>query len=494
MKSGLPPAAWAIRSRSSAETSSPISCVRLLRRRAVPAAACAGQPGRRSTSSGRAMHRSSSGAPVESSAVDSTRSRNVSSPHWMSSKTHDQRRLLLEQLAERPGDLVSARPDVRLAQQRSDRRRRDRIRRQRRELLHHLDDRPVGDPVAVGQTAPAHDARLHGGECLGDQPRLAHPGVADHRHQLAARLAPARAPTPRAISASSALAADEPRARGCAPARPAPRRAGTPAPAPPSLSASAARPARPTTASCTSACVASPISTSPGAAACSSRAATFTASPVASRSAVPVTTSPVLTPIRPLTPSSGSASRISTAARQARSASSSCADRHPEDRHHRVADELLHRPAVRLDDRLHPLEVARQQRPQRLGIRRLPQRGRADHVAEQHRHRLPHLALEPRVLESGAPCRSRRTGTPPGSPCRTQDRPPRRESDRLPRCGQHGGNQTHRDQPRRECLESEKLSCGGDSQLDRTRPRPQEGSLNPKVEGSIPSRPMTVRG
>jgi len=51
----------------------------------------------------------------------------------------------------------------------------------------------------------------------------------------------------------------------------------------------------------------------------------LTASPVASRSSVPVSTSPVLTPIRPSTPSSGSALRISTAARQARSASSSCA-------------------------------------------------------------------------------------------------------------------------------------------------------------------------
>ena len=63
----------------------------------------------------------------------------------------------------------------------------------------------------------------------------------------------------------------------------------------------------------------------------------------------------------------------------------------PEHRHHRVADELLHRAAVRLDDRLHPLEVAGQQRPQRLRIRRLAQRRRAGHVAEQHRHRLAHL-------------------------------------------------------------------------------------------------------
>jgi hypothetical protein len=40
---------------------------------------------------------------------------------------------------------------------------------------------------------------------------------------------------------------------------------------------------------------------------------------------VPLSTSPVLMPIRPATPSSGNASRISIAARQARNASSSCA-------------------------------------------------------------------------------------------------------------------------------------------------------------------------
>ena len=74
----------------------------------------------------------------------------------------------------------------------------------------------------------------------------------------------------------------------------------------------------------TSPSVSSPIRISPGWAACSSRAATLTASPVTSRSSVPVTTSPVLIPIRPATPSSGRASRISSAALQARRASSSC--------------------------------------------------------------------------------------------------------------------------------------------------------------------------
>src|SRR4029079_2164991 len=39
--------------------------------------------------------------------------------------------------------------------------------------------------------------------------------------------------------------------------------------------------------------------------------------------------------------------------------------RYPEDRHHRVADELLHRAAVRLDDALHPLEVPGEARARR---------------------------------------------------------------------------------------------------------------------------------
>ena len=122
------------------------------------------------------------------------------------------------------------------------------------------------------------------------------------------------------------------------------------------------------TAARTSRSVASPIRISPGAAACSSRAATFTASPVASRSSVPVTTSPVLTPIRPVDAELGQ--RVAHLDRRAARPQRVVLvhDRNAEDRHHRVADELLHRAAVRLDDPLHPLEVARQQRPQRLRV------------------------------------------------------------------------------------------------------------------------------
>ena len=57
--------------------------------------------------------------------------------------------------------------------------------------------------------------------------------------------------------------------------------------------------------------------------------------------------------------------------------------RNAEHGHDRVADELLHRPAVRLDDALHALEVAGEQGAQRLGVGRLAERGRAGDVAEE---------------------------------------------------------------------------------------------------------------
>ena len=79
------------------------------------------------------------------------------------------------------------------------------------------------------------------------------------------------------------------------------------------------------TASRTRFAVVSPSSTSPGAADCSSRAATLTASPMTKVSPSTATTSPVFTPIRASRPRSCTASRSSTAALTARSASSSVA-------------------------------------------------------------------------------------------------------------------------------------------------------------------------
>ena len=73
---------------------------------------------------------------------------------------------------------------------------------------------------------------------------------------------------------------------------------------------------------------------------------------------------------------------------------------HPEHGHDRVADEFLHRATVAPDGPGHLLEVADHQLPQRLGVERLAESGRADHVCEQYgdglaplpadRHRPPH--------------------------------------------------------------------------------------------------------
>src|SRR5579862_4011672 len=97
-------------------------------------------------------------------------------------------RLLLEKLAERPRDLLAARPRLRLPQERRDRRSRRGIGRPRAELGDDLDDRPVGDPLAIGQTAPADHPRTEPRERLRRQPRLADAGFRDDRDQLAALL------------------------------------------------------------------------------------------------------------------------------------------------------------------------------------------------------------------------------------------------------------------------------------------------------------------
>ena len=66
--------------------------------------------------------------------------------------------------------------------------------------------------------------------------------------------------------------------------------------------------------------------------------------------------------------------------------------RDAEDGHDRVADELLHRSPVRLEDSLHALEVAGEQGAHRLGVDRLPHGGRTGDVAEEDGDRLALLA------------------------------------------------------------------------------------------------------
>ncbi len=63
----------------------------------------------------------------------------------------------LQQLAERVRDLLARRRHLLVAQQRGDRLRPDVLERGRRQLLRNLDDRPVRDPLPVGEAAPPQD-------------------------------------------------------------------------------------------------------------------------------------------------------------------------------------------------------------------------------------------------------------------------------------------------------------------------------------------------
>jgi hypothetical protein len=76
--------------------------------------------------------------------------------------------------------------------------------------------------------------------------------------------------------------------------------------------------------------------------------------------------------------------------------------RDAEHRHHRIADELFHRPSVRLDDRFHPLEVRGQQPPQSLRVEPLAKRRRARDVAEEDGDGLSHLMARIRRCEWSA--------------------------------------------------------------------------------------------
>ena len=55
----------------------------------------------------------------------------------------------------------------------------------------------------------------------------------------------------------------------------------------------------------------------------------------------------------------------------------------PEDGHHGIADELLHRAAVAHEHLGHPLEPARHDLPQGLRVEPLPERSRIGHVCEE---------------------------------------------------------------------------------------------------------------
>ena len=199
----------------------------------------------------------------------------------------DEGRLLLEQLAERPRDLVGRRWPLRLTEQRAKRRRGRGIGRKDVELLQHFDHRPVGDPLAVGEAAAADDpsrrrrrgTRRPAATCR----RPASPTIVTSSQRSSAR---ARSQACRAASSSRSLPTNR---ASCAPLG---RLADGREPvgrdrAPPCPSARAARPPRSRPRRGRARSVSSPIRISPGCAACSRRAATLTASPVARRSSCP---------------------------------------------------------------------------------------------------------------------------------------------------------------------------------------------------------------
>src|SRR5947209_14825840 len=72
-----------------------------------------------------------------------------------------------------------------------------------------------------------------------------------------------------------------------------------------------------------------------------------------------------------------------------------------EDGHHGIADELLDRPSVPLDDCAHLLEVASHEAAQRLGIGPLAQRRRSRDVAEEDGDDLADLTSAGSVGELG---------------------------------------------------------------------------------------------
>ena len=120
-------------------------------------------------------------------------------------------------------------------------------------------------------------------------------------------------------------------------------------------------------------------------------------SPRSGRAPRATTASPVVTAARTATSSpsprsSSIVSRIRSAARTARSASSSWAIGRPEHGHDGVADELLDRPAEPLDVGLHALVVRAQRRADVLRIGPVRAIREADEIDEQHRYDLALLA------------------------------------------------------------------------------------------------------
>ena len=282
-----------------------------------------------------------------------------------------------------------------LAEQRADRGGRGRVGREGVELLDHLDDRPVGDALAVGEAAAADNPGVDRGERLGDEPRLADACLADDRQQLTALLGSSARPGG-ADRFDFALAADEAalvRALGRIEHRDeAVRGDGL------DFAFELERLDR--------------LGLDRAADELERRLADQDLARVG-RALEPGGDVDRVSGGEPLLGAGDDLARVHADPSLDAELGECRAhlDRGPagaqrvvlvhrrdaEDGHHRVADELLHRAAVRLDDLLHPLEVAGEQALQRLRVDRLPERGRADHVAEENRDDLAvHRTIIPR--------------------------------------------------------------------------------------------------
>ncbi len=95
---------------------------------------------------------------------------------------------LLERLASGPRDLLRRCLQLGLAEKRPDYGRSRLVGREHAELFQDLDDGPVGDALAVRQAAAAHDVRVEPCQCLVDEPRLADPCVGHDGDELTAAL------------------------------------------------------------------------------------------------------------------------------------------------------------------------------------------------------------------------------------------------------------------------------------------------------------------
>ena len=98
-------------------------------------------------------------------------------------------RLLFEQLAERPGDLLGRGALLSLPEQGAERGRCCRVGGERIQLFQHLHHRPVGDPLPVGETAATHDLGIDVAQELVGEPGLADTRRSQHGKKLAGAIA-----------------------------------------------------------------------------------------------------------------------------------------------------------------------------------------------------------------------------------------------------------------------------------------------------------------